>query len=50
VNDSGLSISSIFKPIRRDIAVDALAEDADKDADKSMVVDILCYLPPDRKE
>jgi len=27
-----------------------LAEGDDKDADKGMVVDILCYLPPDRKE
>jgi hypothetical protein len=43
-------MGSIFKPIKRDTAVDALAEDTDKDADKSMVVDILCYLPPDRKE
>jgi len=43
-------MSSIFKPIKRDTAVDMLAEYADKDADKSMVVDILCYLPPDRRE
>jgi hypothetical protein len=43
-------MGSIFKPIKRDTAVDALAEHADSGADKSMVVDILCYLPPDRKE